>query len=417
MSPAAVVTGIGVIAPTGVGTQAYWSTTLAGKSGIDRISRFDASRYPVRLAGEVVGFDPAAELPGRLLPQTDRVTRFALAAGAWALDDAGIDPADLPEYGMGAVTASGSGGFEFAQHELEKLWSRGAEHVSAYQSFAWFYAVNTGQLSIRHGMRGPGGVLVTGQAGGLDAAATARRRVRGGTGVVVTGAADASLCPWGFTHLLADGRLSRRDDPNRAYLPFDADACGHVVGEGGAFLVVEDADHAARRGRRGYGEIAGYGATFDPPPDSGREPGLRRAIETALADAGAAPEDVDAVFADGAGHPDPDRAECAAITGVLGARADRVPVTAPKAATGRMSCGGSAVDLATALLALREGVVPPTANVTRVPAEYGIDLVVGAPRPARLATVLVLARGEGGFNSVLVLRAPARHMSTDDEER
>jgi act minimal PKS chain-length factor (CLF/KS beta) len=400
-----VVTGIGVLAPNGSGTEAYWSATLAGKSGIDRITRFDASRYPVRLAGEAADFVAEDHLPSRLTKQTDRMTHMAFAAARWALDDAALDPAALPEYAGSVVTANSSGGFEFGQRELHNLWNRGPRSVGAYQSIAWFYAATTGQLSIRHGMRGPSGVLAAEQAGGLDAMGQARRLLRsGGPRAVLTGGTDASLCPWGFVPQLADGRLSRCEDRARAYRPFAADAEGHLPGEGGAILVAEPAAAAAARGAAAYGEIAGYAATFDPPPGSDREPGLRRAAALALADAGAAPGDVDAVFADGAGRVGPDRAEAAALTALFGAHG--VPVTAPKSMTGRLHAGGAPVDAAAALLAIRDQTVPPTTGVERPDPAYGLDLVVGAPRDARVRTVLLLARGAGGFNAALVLRAP-----------
>nr|WP_026341945.1 ketosynthase chain-length factor [Actinomadura atramentaria] len=398
----AAITGVGVTAPNGLGTEAFWKATLAGESGIDRITRFVPDGYPARLAGEVPGFVAADHLPSRLIPQTDHMTRLALVAAAWALEDAGLDPAELPEYEMGVVTASSSGGFEFGQGELANLWAKGSQYVSAYQSFAWFYAVNSGQISIRHGMRGPSGVVVSDQAGGLDALAQGCRQIRRGSRIIVSGGVDGSLCPWGWVAQLAGGRLSTADDPARAYLPFDADAAGHVPGEGGALLILEDVESARERGVRGYGEIAGYAATFDPRPGSGREPGLRRAIELALRDAGAEPGDIGVVFADAAGAPDLDRAESAAIGAVFGPRG--VPVTAPKTMTGRLYSGAASLDVVAALLALRDGVIPPTVNVEPDPA-HGLDLVVGAPRPAALRTALVLARGEGGFNSALVVRA------------
>ncbi|WP_394350094.1 ketosynthase chain-length factor [Streptomonospora sp. PA3] len=394
-----------IVAPTGLGIADYWKATVAGENGIGPISAFDASAYPSRLAGEVPGFDPKSHLPGRLIPQTDRLTQLALVAADWALADAEVEPSELSEFDMGVVTASASGGFEFGQRELEKLWSKGPEHVSAYQSFAWFYAVNSGQISIRNGMRGPGGVLVTEQAGGLDAAAQARRHVRNGVGLVLTGGVDASLCPWGWVAQSTREDLSTCESPDAAYLPFDENACGYVPGEGGAILVLEDADTAAERGlNRSYGTIAGYAATFDPKPGSGREPGLRRCVEQALADAGIAADEVDVVFADGAGTPEADRQEAEAIAAAFRTRATPVPVTAPKSATGRLYSGGSAVDLATALLALRDGVIPPTVNVRRPAPEYGMDLVVGDAREAELDTAVVLARGHGGFNSAMVVR-------------
>lgn len=402
MSTRTVVTGLGIAAPNGLGTADYWAAARSGKSGISRITRFDPSRYPAKLAGEVPGFNAGEHLPSRLLAQTDHMTRLALVATDWALADADVVPAELPAYDMGVVTASSSGGFEFGQRELQKLWSQGSNFVSAYQSFAWFYAVNSGQISIRNGMKGPSGVVVSDQAGGLEALAHARRQIRKGTRLIVSGAIDASICPWGWVAQLAGDRLSTSEEPERSYLPFDSAAAGHVAGEGGAILIVEAEETAARRGARVYGEIAGYGATFDPAPGSGRPPGLRKAIELALADAGTDAADVDVVFADAAAVPELDRVEADALSDVFGPHG--VPVTAPKTMTGRLYSGAAPLDVATALLAIRDGVVPATVHV-EPEASYDLDLVVGEPRVTELRTVLVLARGYGGFNSAMVVRA------------
>ncbi len=328
------------------------------------------------------------------------MTRLALVAADWALADAGVDPGGWPEYSMGVITAASSGGFEFGQRELQNLWLKGGSHVSAYQSFAWFYAVNTGQISIRNGLRGPSGVLVSDQAGGLDAVAQARRQIRKGTRLIVTGGVDASICPWGWVGQLAGRRMSTEDDPARGYRPFGAAAAGYVPGEGGALLVLEDAESARSRGATVYGEIVGYAATFDPAPGSGREPGLRRAVELALDDGGLTPGDIDAVFADAAALPELDRIEADAIKAVFGTRG--VPVTAPKTMTGRLLSGAGALDLAAALLSLRDQLIPPTVNVSPA-AEYELDVVLAEPRAARVDAALVLARGYGGFNSAMVV--------------
>ncbi|MYT34803.1 ketosynthase chain-length factor [Streptomyces sp. SID8356] len=400
-TPRAVVTGIGVTAPNGLGTEAYWAAARSGKSGIGRITRFDPSRYPARLAGEVPGFTASDHLPSRLMAQTDHMTRLALVAADWALADAGVVPDELPAYSMGVVTASSSGGFEFGQGELQKLWSEGSQYVSAYQSFAWFYAVNSGQISIRNGMKGPSGVVVSDQAGGLDALAQARRQIRKGTRLVVSGSVDASICPWGWVAQLAGGRLATGDDPGSAYLPFDASAAGHVPGEGGAILIMEDEAAAAERDATVYGHIAGYGATFDPAPGSGRPPGLLRAAELALAEAGMTPADIDVVFADAAAVPELDRVEAEALKALFGPRG--VPVTAPKTMTGRLYSGAAPLDVATAFLAMRDGLVPATVNVEPDPA-HELDLVTEA-RTLPVRNALVLARGHGGFNSAVVAAA------------
>jgi act minimal PKS chain-length factor (CLF/KS beta) len=402
----AVVTGLGVAAPNGLGVDDFWAATLDGRNGIGRVTRFDPSSYPVTLAGEVPGFDEREHIPSRLIPQTDHMTRLALACAALALADAEVDPEELAEYGMGVVTANSAGGFEFGQRELQKLWSKGPEFVSAYQSFAWFYAVNTGQISIRHGMRGPSGVLVSEQAGGLDAIGHSRRLIRKGTGLVVSGGIDGALCPWGWVAQVARGECSTAEDPDRAYRPFTDDAEGYVPGEGGAILVVEDSDAAAARGGGpGYAEVAGYAATFDPRPGTGTEPGLRRAIQAALDDGRVPAEDVDVVFADAAGLPEADRVEAEAINAVFAGRETPVPVTAPKTMTGRLSAGAGPVDLVAACLAIRDEVIPPTINVERPSARYRLDLV-RQTRPTRVRAAVVVARGNCGFNSAVVLRAP-----------
>jgi act minimal PKS chain-length factor (CLF/KS beta) len=405
MSKRTVITGIGVAAPNGLGTEAYWKSVLAGSNGIAELDRFDTAGYASRLAGQITGFHVEDHLPDRLHAQTDISTQFALVAAEWALKDAGIGGDNtLADYSMGVVTSTAQGGFAFTHNEFDKLWSRGPEFVSVYESFAWFYAVNTGQISIRNKMRGPSAALVSEQAGGLDALGHARRTVRRGTELVVSGGVDSALDSWGYASQLAGGLVSTVSDPARAYLPFDAEASGHVPGEGGAILIVEDQESARGRGAAHlYGEVAGYASTFDPAPGSGRPPSLRRAVELALTDAGLTPADVDVVFPDAAGTLGQDRVEAEALREVFGAHA--VPVTAPKALTGRLAGGGGPLDVATALLALRDGVVPPTAHTTDVPEEYGLDLVTGQAREVPVRTALVLARGRRGFNSALVVRA------------
>ncbi|MFF0748930.1 ketosynthase chain-length factor [Streptomyces sp. NPDC004267] len=398
-----VITGIGVVAPNGLDREAWWQATLDGKSGLGPITRFDPARYPVRVAGEADGFDPADHAPQRLVSETDAMTQYAFAATNEALADAAVDTGAFADLDMAVITANSSGGVEFGQRELQKLYAEGPQAVGAYMAIAWFYAATTGQLSIRHGMRGPCSVVCSEQAGGLDALAQARRVLAKGTRLVVSGGTDASLSPYGLVCQLSNGRLSEEQRPDRAFVPFDPAAGGYVPGEGGAILTVESREDAERRGvPRLYAEIAGYAATMDPRPGSGRPPGLRRAAELALADAGLAPGDVDVVFADGYGVPELDRQEAAAISAVFGPAG--VPVTVPKTMTGRLYAGGAALDAAAAALALRDQVIPPSVNI-RPDRAHQLDLVTDWPRETRLRTALVLSRGYGGFNAALVLRS------------
>lgn len=219
----------------------------------------------------------------------------------------------------------------------------------------------------------------------------------------MTGGVDSALDPWGWASHVSSGAVSTASEPSRAYLPFDVAAAGYVPGEGGAMLVLEDAAAARARGvPKVHGEITGYASTFDPPPGSQRPSGLRRAAELALADAGLRPDEIDVVFADASGLPDRDRDEAAAIEAIFGANG--VPVTATKPLTGRLFSGAGPLDIVTALLSMRDAVIPPTAHTTELAEDYRIDLVLGAARPTDVGAALVLARGRWGFNSAVVVR-------------
>ncbi|WP_432075011.1 beta-ketoacyl synthase N-terminal-like domain-containing protein [Streptomyces wuyuanensis] len=400
-----VVTGIGVVAPNGVGTDAFWKSTREGISVLDHITRDGCDHMPVRVAGEVRGFDPESLVEERYLVQTDRFTHFAMAAADMALADARITSGDYSDspFAVGVVTAAGSGGGEFGQRELQRLWGQGSRYVGPYQSIAWFYAASTGQISIRGGFKGPCGVVASDEAGGLDALAHAARAIGRGTDAVVIGAAEAPLAPYSLVCQLGYRELSTSEDPERAYRPFTASANGFVPAEGGAMLVVEEESAARRRGAAVRAVVAGHAATFTGASrwEESRE-GLAQAIRGALAEARCAPEEVDVVFADALGIPDADRAEALALADALGTHGRRVPVTAPKSGTGRAYCGAPVLDTAAAVLALQDGVVPPTPNVFDVCHE--LEVVTGRPRPAELRTALVLSRGLMGSNAALVLR-------------
>ncbi|WP_328445621.1 ketosynthase chain-length factor [Streptomyces sp. NBC_00386] len=405
----AAVTGIGVIAPNGLRADAYWKSVREGLGFLDRITREGCGHLPLRVAGEVRAFDAADLIEERFLVQTDRFSHFAMAATVLAIDDAGlgaVGPEDA--YDIGVVTAAGSGGGEFGQRELQKLWGQGSKFVGPYQSIAWFYAASTGQISIRGGFKGPCGVVASDEAGGLDAIAHAARGVRRGTGVMVVGAAEAPLAPYSMVCQLGYPELSTVEDPARAYRPFTEGACGFVPAEGGAMLVVEDERRARERGAEVRALVAGHAATFTGASqwERSRE-GLAHAIRGALAEAGIAPEEIDVVFADALGVPAADRAEALAIADALGAHGTRVPVTAPKTGIGRAYCGAPLLDTAAAVLAMEHGQIPPTPNVFDIC--HDLDLVTSNARPAELRTALVLSRGLMGSNSALVVRRGGDH--------
>ncbi|MFF2198372.1 beta-ketoacyl synthase N-terminal-like domain-containing protein [Streptomyces sp. NPDC058157] len=402
--PVAAVTGIGVVAPNGIGAEAFWKATQSGDSVLDRVTRQGCEHLPVRVAGEVRGFDPGSLVEERFLVQTDRFSHYALAAADLALEHARLGRADYEDdpYAVGVVTAAGSGGGEFGQRELQRLWGQGPRYVGPYQSIAWFYAASTGQISIRRGFKGPCGVVCGDEAGGLDAFAHAVRALRQGSRAMLVGATEAPLAPYSVVCQVGYEGLSTADDPERAYRPFTAKACGFVPAEGGAMFTVEDAAEAARRGAPVRALVAGHCATFTPPGRPGDSEGLAHAVRGALRDAGCAPEEVDVVFADALGTPEADAAEAAALRSALGAHGSKVPVTAPKTGTGRAYCAAGTLDAAAAVLALEHGVVPPTPNVFDVC--HDLDVVTGSARVAPVRTALVLSRGRMGSNAALVLR-------------
>lgn len=397
------ITGAAVLAPTGGDLDSFWASTLAGRSVIGPVTKFDTSEFPVSLGGEIPDFDASAVIEGRFLVQTDRFTHFALAAADRALTDADLDPSTLDPYQIGVLMCSYGGGVEFGQREIEQLWRNGPRYVGPYQSIAWFYAASTGQVSIRRGLKGPCAVLVNDESGVLDGFGQAIRTARRGTPMMLVGGAEAPLdSPFALACQVGGGLLSKVSDPTEAYLPFDARASGYVPGEGGAVFTVETIDSARDRAARIRAVVAGHASTFsgllafDPTGE-----GLERAIRGALAVAECDPADVDVVFADGVGVPAADAAEARAIQQVF---PEGVPVTVPKAGFGRAYAGASAIDVAAALLSLEHGVIPPTPNVGVTP--YDLDLVTGAARPGPVRVALVLARGFGGTNSALVLRHP-----------
>lgn len=404
----AVITGVGIVAPSGTSTEAHWKTVLSGESKIGPITLFDPEPYETSLAGEVTGFDPADHAEGRLIVQTDRWTWLAFAAANAAFEDAAVDPAALDPYTIGVALASSSGGNQFGQGELQRLWSRPARTVGAYQSIAWFYAASVGQLSIRHQLKGPSNVLVAESAGGLDSLAHAARSIRRGVSVVLAGGTEAPLSPYALACQQRSGWMSTGADPATAYRPFDVAARGYLPGEGGAVFVVEELGHALARGAPViYGEIAGWAATHDGRParrdSAGSAEQYARAMSLALERASMNPGDVGVIVPDALGVPAYDVAESTALRAVFGA--DMPPVTTQKPLTGRLYQGGSALDVATALLALRHKTIPPNSGVTTPAAGCELNF---ATDQGLLATdaALVAARGFDGFNSALALRTP-----------
>ncbi|MEI2774857.1 MAG: beta-ketoacyl synthase N-terminal-like domain-containing protein [Tetrasphaera sp.] len=419
--PVGVVTGLGVVAPSGLGEQPLWETALAAASRITPIERFDPSPYAVRVAGQVPDFDASEHLESARVQQMDRWSHLGMAAATQALVSAGLDQVAaedgaLDPYACGVCLASSSGGNIFGQQELQRLWSQERRSVSAYQSIAWFYAATVGQASIRHQFKFQSTVLAAEAAGAIDSLAQATRSIRRGGQVILAGGTECPLSPYALVCHLDSGLLAAADEQTRAYAAYSADARGHLLGEGGAVVVVEEAERAAARGATARAEVAGWAATHDARPwsplSTGGEPAgpghehYARAIEHVLTRAGICAADIAAVLPDAMGVAAFDRAEARAIQ----AAGVTAPVTSVKPVLGRATQGGSAIDVALAVLMLEHGVIPPFAGPRTADDGFGLDLPSTA-RPLDGDHVLVLARGRDGFNSALVLSRPTRRAS------
>lgn len=408
-----VVTGIGAVAPNGVGREAFWSATREGKSGVRRIASFDPSSYPTQIAGEVVGFDGESVLPARDRKHVARVVPLALAAAGEALAHGALDPAamDLEERRRFAVVVgSGGAGLEFSERQFREYYLGDPKAVSVYTIPSSTPGSLSSELSMRFDLRGPSHVLSTGCASSTDALGHALSLVRyGRADRVLSGGADAPIAPGilrGFA-LMKIMTPSWNDEPERGSRPFSRDRDGFVPAEGGWMLLLEELECARRRGAVILGELLGYGATCEAfhrvrLDESGEEPA--RAMALALEDAGIAPEEVDYLNLHGTSTALNDRVETRAVKRVFGERATSIPASSLKSVIGHPQGACGAAGVAASLLAMRDDFVPPTINRDEADPECDLDVVPHRGRAARVRTVLCNCIGFGSKNAALVLR-------------
>lgn len=409
MTREAVITGVGVVSPAGIGKEAFWNGLVSGASFLKPIERFDASGFHSKMAGVVPNFDPTKFLDPRVIVQTDRWTQFDLVSAREALEDAQLNIKDEDPTTVGSVFAAGTGGNEYGQKQLHLCWEKGPNAVSVYQSIAWFYASSIGQVSIQNGIRGYGRNICAEAAGGLMALTHAARIIeRGICDVVIVGGSEAPVAPYIFACYQASGLISA-EEGQYPYRPFDATRSGPVIGEGGAVFCLESKEHARKRGARVYAEVIGGGQAFDgaytrePAPDGVQ---YARAMTQALNSARIEPSSIDWILCDGLGTQGGDAAEVKALQSVWGEDLAAIPASAPKSMVGRLFNGASTVDVAMALLGLQEGVVLPTVGYTQPDPHCHLDCVPNEARERKMRHVLVGARGFGGFNAALVLKKP-----------
>ena len=403
-----VITGLGTLNPLGNDVSATWAAAKAGQSGIGPITLFDASDYPTRIAGEVKAFDPVARFGRKDARRMARLTQLVMAATEEALADAQLRDAPASRARAGVIIGSGMGALDPIQDAADTLRERGPNRISPFFVPMMLADTPSAQISITHGLTGPNLAVYSACASGNNALGEAAAAIRrGAADIMLAGGTEACILPLALAGFGVMGAISTRNDaPQQASRPFDADRDGFVVSEGAAVLVLEERDHALARGATIYGELLGYGSSADAwhitmPDEVGA--GAAASMRAALLDAELTPDDVDYINAHGTSTPLNDRAETAAIKSLFGQRAATLPISSTKSMTGHLLGAGGALEAVLCLMALRDGVIPPTINYTRLDPACDLDYVPNTARAADLRVVMSNAFGLGGHNATLIL--------------
>ena len=401
-----VVTGMGAVSPVGTSAPQSWESLRAGRGGIAPITHFDASRLPVRIAGEVKGFDAAAMFGTKEARRGTPHVHYAMAAAREAALDSGLDiAADSPD--VGVLIASGIGGLEVIENTTRILDTEGARRVSPFAAAMALVDMAPGMVSIDLGARGPNMAVVSACASGADAIGQASNWIRQGDAVaVLAGGTEAGITSTGIAMFAAARALStRNDDPEHASRPFDRDRDGFVAAEGSAVLVLEEREHAIARGATIHAELLGYAASADAYHITAPEPsgdGAIRCVRRALARAGVRPEDIQYINAHGTGTQLNDLAETRAIKHVFGESAYSVPISSTKSMTGHMLGAAGAFEAMVTILAMRDGFLPPTVNLENADPECDLDYVPNVGRAVNARLAMTTSFGFGGHNACLV---------------
>ena len=406
-----VVTGLGVVSPIGNDVATTWRSLLEGRSGGAPITKFDASNFPVRFACELKGFDPLQFMERKEAKRADPYAQYAIAASVQAMRDAGLENGgDADPFRVGVIVGSGIGGLSSFEEQHDVYRERGPGKISPFFIPMFIADIASGLVSMRFGAKGPNYATVSACSTSAHAIGDAFRLIKyGDADVIITGGAEATVTPMAIGGFANMGALSTRNDsPQTASRPFDATRDGFVMGEGAAIVILEELEHARRRGARIYAEIAGYGATGDAfhltgQPDE--HEGLQRAMRRAMEDGGLRPQDVDYVNAHGTSTPLNDVNEAKAIARVFGDAASRINVSSTKSATGHMLGAAGGVELIASVLAIRDQIVPPTINYhTPDPACPPLNFTPNVAQRREIRACVSNSAGFGGHNVSLAVK-------------
>ena len=404
------VTGLGLVSPLGIGNDENWNALLAGRSGVGPITRFDASGFSCRIAGEVKGFDPSLYVEKKEIKKMDTFIHYAMAASQFAMTDSSLPVTDGNRERIAVVIGSGIGGLPIIEETQKNYLQRGPRVISPFFITALIANEAAGNVSIKYGLKGPNLATVTACTTGAHAVGEAYRMIQyGDADAAIAGGTESVITPLAVGGFAVMRALStRNDEPERASRPWDRDRDGFVMGEGAGLVVLEEMEGAKKRGARIYAELIGYGLSGDAfhiaaPSEDGDGPA--RVMKNALADAGITPEQVGYINAHGTSTPLGDKVETVAIKMVFGDHAKKLAISSTKSSTGHLLGAAGGVETAICALALHHGVLPPTINYETPDPECDLDYVPNVAREARVEYALSNSFGFGGTNGCLVLRA------------
>jgi 3-oxoacyl-[acyl-carrier-protein] synthase II len=404
-----VVTGLGLVTPVGNSVEDTWSALMAGRSGVDVIKKFDTEKFTVRFAAEVKNFDPLNYVEKKEARKMGAFIHYAIAAADEAIRDSGLRITDETAEQVGTYISSGIGDFWAIEREHSKLLNDGPGRVSPFFIPSAIVNLAAGQVSIRHGAKGPNSATATACAAGAHAIGDSFMIIqRGDADAMICGGAESAITPMSVAGFAAMRALStRNDDPTHASRPFERDRDGFVIGEGAGLMILEELEWARRRGARIYAELVGYGMTADAfhitmPDETGS--GAIRVMQKALKDARVEPEVVGYINAHGTSTPYNDKFETAAIKKTFGERAYRIPVSSTKSMTGHLLGAAGGIEGVFSVLAINRGILPPTINYVNPDPDCDLDYVPNEPRQAETEYALSNSFGFGGTNAALLFK-------------
>jgi len=404
-----VVTGLGVIAPNGIGKANYWASIKAGKSGITRITKFDVSRYSTQIAGEVNGFDPANYVGKNKAKFMGRFAQFALASSRMAIEDAQLELSKEDKYRVGVALGTAVGGLQIAEEQCEIFHKKGANEVSSYSAMAMNPNAGVGAIAVELELAGPNITISTACSAGLNGIGYAFDTIcNGRADVMIAVGAEAPLFPVTFDSFCAAQVLSRRNgNPRKASRPFEKSRDGYVLSEGAGAVILEKMEHALERGAKIYGEVAGYGITNDRYSMHKMEPTgkeVARTMRIALEHAGLTSEDIDYINAHGSSSLVADKRETIAIKAAFGNYAYKVPVSSIKSMIGQPLAATGSIQFITTALAIENNCLPPTINYEEPDPDCDLDYVPNQARAQEVRVAMVNSFGQGGNNISVILK-------------